>query len=166
MLFVLTGPESSGKSTLAHDLGAHFAAPCVAEAARLYLQDKTTYVPSDLLEIARLQQQAEQRTQGDLVFADTDLQVIYIWWQEKFGPAPERLSQAYADQSERHYLLCRPDLAWAHDLMRENPHDRGRLYALYKADLRARKLNYDEVYGEGDARLGQAITIVSEVLGR
>ena len=164
MLFVLTGPESTAKSSLAQSLSEHFDAARVDEAARHYLQDRSTYEPTDLLHIAQLQQQAEQRHGGGLVFADTDLQVLHIWWQEKYGPAPHELSSAYAGLSRRHYLLCSPDLRWEADPLRENPDDRERLFELYKADLLARQLPFSEISGEGEERFACALLAVTAVI--
>ena len=134
MLIVVTGPESSGKTTLVEALAQHLNAPRVAEAARRYLQGRVGYQPSDLLQIARQQQAAEGSVLGcapNVAIADTDLQVVYIWWQERFGPAPAMLHEAYARQSPRHYLLCKPDLPWEADPLRENPEDRERLWQIY-----------------------------------
>jgi nicotinamide riboside kinase len=169
MLFVLTGPESAGKSTLTQALAEHFAAPWVTEFARQYLHDQlqasANYQPSDLLHIAAQQQLAEGTLQGKapFKFADTDLQVIYIWWQERFGPVPRVLSQAYARQSPRHYLLCEPDVAWAPDPLRENATDRARLFQGYEADLQRRGLAYSIVRGDGQARLDYALEAVLNV---
>ncbi len=163
MLFVLTGPESSGKSTLAEALAGHFQRQWIAEAAREMLT-AAVYEATDLLQIAEAQQRAEQPHAGDLTFADTDLQTIYIWWQERFGPAPSSLVQAYARQSRRFYLLCQPDLPWQPDPLRQNPHDRGRLFDLYERDLRTRGLPYEIVSGAGSPRIEQAIATVKRVL--
>ena len=152
MMVVCTGPESSGKSTLARTLAARYGGAMVAEQAREYLQH-TNYLPTDLLAIAELQRDAERRQLGARwCCADTDLQVIYLWWQERFGPAPGALAEAYAAQAPRHYLLCRPDLEWHPDPLRQNPDDRDRLFELYRQDLDARDLPYTIVEGQGEAR--------------
>ena len=166
MLFVLTGPESSGKSALTEKLADHLTAPAIAEVARTYLQTRSIYLPSDLLEIARQQAKAEAAAQvrSQLAVADTDLQVVYIWWQERFGPVPESLSHAYRQQTRRHYLLCRPDIPWTPDPLRENPHDRERLFDCYLEDLERRNLAYSIVEGEDDHRLENAIKAVTAVL--
>ena len=52
-VIVITGPESSGKTTLAVQLSAYWKSPCVAEVARSYLKDKISYQQSDLLKIAQ-----------------------------------------------------------------------------------------------------------------
>ncbi len=163
MLFVLTGPESSGKTTLTEALARHFDVPSVSEAARRYLKSPH-YNASDLLAIARAQGAAERTVTSTVTFADTDLQTIYIWWQEKYGPAPLSLTRAYARQTPRHYLLCAPDLAWAPDPLRENPLDRDRLFDLYQADLDRRGLTYDTITGLADERFHRALKAVEAVL--
>ena len=162
MIVVLTGPESSGKTSLAQALAEHYDAPLVAEQARDYLTGKDEYLPSDVLRIGRLQRAVEQQTaiQGRWMICDTDLQVIAIWWREKFGPLPRSLVQAYLEQSPRTYLLCRPDLPWQPDPLRENPHDRTRLYDLYHSDLSQRNLPFAEIDGIGDARLHAATSFL------
>jgi nicotinamide riboside kinase len=50
----LTGPESTGKSTLAAQLAAHYGTTFAPEFAREYLADSGPhYSPKDLEEIAR-----------------------------------------------------------------------------------------------------------------
>jgi nicotinamide riboside kinase len=171
MLYVLTGPESSGKTTLATALAEHFAVPLVAEQARSFLARRiaarTAYLPSDLMQIASLQAQAESEAdagQAQLVVADTDLQVVCIWWQEKFGAIPAGLARAYAHQTPRHYLLCAPDFAWQPDELRENPHDRDRLFEVYLEDLQRRDLRYSTVDGARQERLRVAQAVVANSL--
>ena len=167
MLFVLTGPESTGKSTLAKALAEQLEVPRVDEAARIYLLDKAGYQPSDLLKIALQQQLLEQSAadvaEPSIVIADTDLQVIYIWWQERFGPAPEILRRAYVNQGPRHYLLCDADLNWVPDPLRENPRDRKRLLELYSEDLHRRQLPFSLIQGEGQQRLDCALSAIKAV---
>ena len=163
MLFVLTGPESAGKSVLTMALAEHFSAPYVDEVARTYIRAGHVYHPSDLLKIAVQQQLAEAMSSVALAFADTDLQVLYIWWQERFGPVPKKLVTAFKQQSPRHYLLCVPDIPWAPDPLRENPHDRDRLLQLYEADLLSRDLPFSRIQGVGEERIANAIAAVDAV---
>ena len=48
-----TGPESSGKTTLAKWLSEELSAVCCDEFARKYLEKKERYYQKDLTEIAR-----------------------------------------------------------------------------------------------------------------
>jgi len=164
MRIVCTGPECTGKTTLSRRLAQDLGGRCVDEAARQYLRDRPSlrYTPADLLQICSIQSAQETSADVGLLVADTDLQVLYVWWQEKFGPAPRSMSDAYANQSARYYLLCKPDLTWVADDQRENPHDRMRLFDLYEADLIQRGLTYGVVEGEGESRYTCARAIVRD----
>ena len=151
-MIVVTGPESAGKTTLAKLLGEEFNLPVVPEVAREYLKS-TAYTPSDVLNIAALQCEAEHSG----AICDTDLQVISIWWAERFGPVPQRLVHMRARLPSRYYLLCQPDLPWQPDPLRENPDDRDRLFELYKQDLIDWRQNFAEISGEGQVRVDQAV---------
>ena len=94
MLYVVTGPESCGKSTLSQALGERFGVPVIPEAARHYLVSQR-YESSDLLAIAGLQSEWERIDYRDFAVADTDLQVtggVATDWMSKaqcFAGAPE-----------------------------------------------------------------------------
>lgn len=166
---VLTGPESCGKTTLARILAESFDAGLVAEQARDYLDQQGLvgrYQPSDLLKIAECQSAAEAHASVEqkITVCDTDHQVVSIWWSERFGPVPNTLSERYKTDSNRFYLLCRPDLPWQIDAQRENAKDRKRLYQIYRTDLVNRNLQFAEVDGLDHKRTAQAIASVRSFL--
>ena len=116
----ITGPESSGKTTLANSLGDFYKCPVVKEVSRDYLKKKTTYNYTDLLEIAKQQKKLELKLtkKNKLIICDTTLQVIKIWSIEKFKKChPWILSQP---DDYIHYFLCKPDIPWVSDPLREN----------------------------------------------
>jgi nicotinamide riboside kinase len=155
----VTGAECTGKSTLSAALAAHFDVPLVAEVARAYLNGRADYGPDDVLEIAARQQAAEAEAlrRSNLVVADTDLTVIQIWWEEKFGALPEILTQALDRRSPRGYLLACPDLSWEFDPLRESPNDRPRLHDRYRTVLAAGPFPFREVAGRDGARVAAAL---------
>jgi nicotinamide riboside kinase len=167
-IICLTGPESSGKTTLAQTLAERFDVPLVAEAARAYLEEKGSYGPDDLLEIARLQIAAERRARAEhrgLLICDTDLLVIGIWYREKYATLPEFLTEQLSKRSARGYLLLEPDLPWTPDPQRENPTDRWRLYDRYLAELDASRFPYRIVGGPGHSREETALVQLRSLLG-
>ena len=160
--FVLTGPECSGKTTLSKSLAEHFQGKYLVEPARTILNGMEAYTPKDLLAIFRAYKKRDDVNLPDtILFLDTDLQNLFLWWQEKYGPAPRKLCRAYKAQSERFFLLCKPDLPWIYDPLRENPNDRDRLYGLYYRDMVDRKLPFAVVEGDGARRLEMSIEIVA-----
>jgi len=154
-ILCLTGPESTGKSTLAARLAETLGGVLVTEVARRYLAGREDYDAADLRAIARAQIESEEAallSDAPLIVCDTDLTVIQVWWEEKFGALPQELNVALGDRYERGYLLLKPDLPWIEDPLRENPHDRERLYARYEQLLAAGPFPYAVVEGEGEAR--------------
>jgi len=162
---VITGPESCGKTTLARQLAGHWEAPLVNEAARDYLQRKDSYQESDLLEIAKLQSAMEQEKtvmSAEKLVCDTDLLVILIWSEVKYGRCDpwirETLENCFNKKSlTRHYILCDPKIPWQQDRLRENPHNRDELFAVYLKKLRDYKLAYSIVRGGPQERFQQAL---------
>ena len=165
----IVGPESTGKTTLAHALAAHFGVACVEEYARAYLAGRPGYDRADVEAIARgqmaLEAQALGRGRLPVIF-DTDLLVIRIWWQEKYGALPDWLTRAWHEQAPRRYLLTAPDLAWEADPLRESPDDRERLFEVYRDGLMAEGLRFDIVRGTGAERLAGALAALEDLIVR
>lgn len=166
-----TGAESTGKTTLCRRLAASFGVPWLPEYAREHLAGRECYDEADVAAIAREQMRREAElvagANAGLVL-DTDLSVILIWWREKFGAPPEWLDQAFAAQSARLYLLCRPDLPWQADPLRETGGDRRRLlrhHGAYRDLLAQRGLPFVEIAGRGQARQNAASRAAVRCLG-
>ena len=166
----IVGAECSGKTTLAEGLAQRFNAPSVPEYARDYLAGRTSYDAEDVLAIARGQHRAEAAmTHGtNLVFADTDLVVIKIWWSIRFGGSnawvDATLDAQLAKGRARRYLLPTPDIAWVADGLRENPNDRPALHARYRQLLDTLGAEYVEIAGSPQQRLDRAAAAVARWL--
>ncbi|MBF9141371.1 aldose epimerase family protein [Hymenobacter properus] len=164
----LTGPESTGKTTLAAQLAAHYGTSFAPEFAREYLADSgPRYTLEDLEEIARGQLQAEAAAEARahrLVFSDTDLLVIKIWAEHSFGTCPEWILRCIDQQQYDLVLLMGVDLPWQPDPLREHPHLRQQFYDLYQRELRERMSNFAEISGDGPRRFAQACFLVDELL--
>jgi nicotinamide riboside kinase len=149
-LIIITGPESSGKSTLMKSLCATTGAKGIDEYARTYLQKiDRDYHTDDLLHIA------------DKQMNEIHAAVVEIWYEEKFGPAPEALKAMTKTLPTRHYLLCKPDLPWVEDPLRENPHDRDRLFNIYLDWLNIGGHSFSVV--SGTKRLEASLEIVKKI---
>jgi len=122
---LILGPESTGKSTLAEDLANHFGEPWVPEFAREYLEKiNRPYRYEDLLEIGKGQVKAEDElaeTAEKFLFVDTDLRVIHIWSEHRFGKTDPWVMDQIKERIYDLILLTDTDLPWAPDPLREYP---------------------------------------------
>lgn len=158
---VLTGPESSGKTTLAARLADHFGTVWVPEFARQYLVDLgRPYTFDDLLEIAKGQAALEDELAAQangVLFLDTSLEVLKIWSEVRFGHYHPDLLTLLQQRLPDHYLLCLPDLPWTFDPQRENPNDRDVLLDIYRQELMALGVPFSQVWGIGEERFENAL---------
>lgn len=143
-IIVVTGPESSGKTTLVNRLRDKYGISILPEFARAYLEQKKdpTYQFSDLEIIGRCQniQEAKANENFSIIVCDTDIITIDIWSLEVFN---KPISIANRNSNKKHYLLCLPDIPWAPDPLRENKDDRERLFEVYKQYLERQNLSYE-----------------------
>lgn len=166
---VITGPECSGKSTLSKNLAGHYGVRWVPEMARFYLDRiGRAYTEDDLLQIARLQVQAEEEAMadgaGDLLICDTDLITIRIWGEEKYGRSDPWIIEQTKERPYDLWLLSKPDIPWVYDPQRENPHDRDRLFDVYGQLLKELGKPYAVVGGEEQERLRQGLAAINPIL--
>lgn len=133
---LILGPESTGKSTLAADLAIHFAEPWVPEYAREYLEKiNRPYEFEDLLEIGKGQVALEDQLAGkakNFLFCDTDLRVIHIWSEHRFGKTHPWVLDEIARRTYDLILLTDTDLPWTPDPQREYPELEMRQYFFKK----------------------------------
>jgi nicotinamide riboside kinase len=160
-ILVITGPESSGKTTLATQLANYWKTPLVTEASRDYLNGKDSYQQHDLLKIAKQQHKQEQMVLSYLpekIICDTDLLVIMIWSEVRYGHCDPWIYSTFENSIKknnfsRHYYLCDSNIPWQADPLRENPHNRDELFDLYLQKLKEYELDYRIVKGEPRQRL-------------
>ncbi len=158
---IVTGPESSGKTTLCKELSKHFKIPFTKEFAREYLDVlNRDYNQDDLLKIAKGQLASEHNFQ----LLDTDLITIKIWSEYKYGNCEKWILDTIEKQKteKRFYLLCKPDIHWEADPLRENPNNRNGLFELYKKELEDLEYNYLIVKGEN--RVETSILKISNLI--
>ena len=153
---IITGPESSGKTTLCQQLSTHFKIPFSKEFARECLSDlDREYTQNDLLEIAKGQLASEQLTTSNqqLSIHDTDLITIKIWSEYKYGNCDKWILEQIEKQTleNRFYLLCKPDIPWEADPQRENPINRDELFEIYKTELK--RFGHQYVVVKGNDRV-------------
>jgi NadR type nicotinamide-nucleotide adenylyltransferase len=178
---VAIGPESTGKSTLCGSLADHFSTIWCKEYARAYLlENGMAYSFDDLLTIAEGQLQLEEEAisncielhnqQGKsgrpILFIDTDMYVMKVWCEFVFGKChPQILKQIVARKYDG-YLLCKPDLPWVNEELREYPDlaTREILYHHYKDLLVHQSTPWFEVTGNDPERMNGTVRWINALI--
>ena len=166
---LILGPESTGKSTLAEKLARHFAEPWVPEVAREYLEKlDRPYAYDDLLQIGKQQMRTEDELAmqaNNYLFCDTDLRVIQVWSQHRFGKVDPWVLEEIALRTYGLILLCAPDLPWQADPLREHPElkMRQQFFEVYQQLSQASGIPWILISGDTDKRLSTAIQTVESL---
>ncbi|TAE47462.1 MAG: ATPase [Bacteroidetes bacterium] len=160
----IVGPESTGKSQLSQALATHYHSVWVEEYAREYLHHLPgPYQEEDLLAIAQGQLAREEAALShaqDWLFCDTNLLVINIWSEYKYGRCHPWI-EAHLGLGRYHlHLLTDIDLPWQEDPLREHPHARQELFDIYHRKLSQAGVPFAVVRGAGGQRLAAAIAAI------
>jgi nicotinamide riboside kinase len=162
--FAVTGPESSGKTTLAIALSEQYDGIFIPEFARGYLEQKNgIYSIEDLDWIAEKQLALwEERSAEKLLFCDTEMLVLKIWSEFKYRTCSTFILEAFRNQQFEHYFLCRPDIDWEEDPLRENPEDREELFERYLSELKKQQIPFTIVEGTLENRIKICAAILTK----
>jgi len=162
------GPECTGKSELSQFLAGRFKTSWVPEYARGYINNLVRpYAQHDLLAIAHWQIRVEDEWARDsktVLICDTNLYVIKIWSEFKFGNCDEEILKHIATRKYDLYLLTYIDLPWEDDPQREHPDKREQLYQIYLKEMKNQPVPFVEIKGERELRRKTAIDAVENLL--
>lgn len=158
MKYAFLGPESTGKSTLIYTLSKKNNGIVVDEVARDYLKEiGLNYSHEDILDIAMLQIEAEQKAESDFpdktIFCDTELITIQIWLEYLNYEVPEWIITSIKTAEYKKYFLCDIDIPWVADDLRKNEHDRKEIMQLFIDKLEFNRKDYVIIKGQGDERI-------------
>jgi NadR type nicotinamide-nucleotide adenylyltransferase len=165
---VVLGPECTGKSELSEFLAKHFKTQWTPEYARGYIDNLVRpYQQHDLLTIAHGQLRLEEewaRGANKVLVCDTNLYVIKIWSEFKFGNCPQEILNSIASRPYDLYLLTYIDIPWEDDPQREHPDQREKLYAIYLDHMKKQSVPFVEIKGERENRRQTAIAAIEKIL--
>jgi NadR type nicotinamide-nucleotide adenylyltransferase len=163
---VVIGPESTGKSSLCEGLAAHYQTSWVREYAREYLlAHGMNYSFEELTTIAKGQLALEDegvKVARSVLFIDTDMYVMKVWSEFVFGRCDSWILDQIGRRQYDAYLLCKTDLPWVKDELREYPDlvSREKLYHIYRDILINQSVPWAEIGGQEQQRLDAAIDAV------
>lgn len=159
---VLTGPEATGKTTLASALARHFRAPWLPEMARVYataVKRELTAADAEIIATRAIgAEDAALAKDPPLLILDTDLISTVVYVRHYYGPCPEWIEEAARERRGDLYLLCEPDLPWTADGVRDRPASRQELFSLFEGAMREFGCTSVDVSGTGVARERAALS--------
>ena len=176
----IIGPESSGKSTLAKALAAHFQTAFAPEYARTYLEAMPPteiarlYAPNgfdtDTMRRFIRGQAASVEAMGRIanrvVFSDTEAIVTALWCEHFLGEIPSFVRERIEQQPFDLYLLTAATDSWEEEAQRVHPDfaDRVQFEENAYEILEAYGLPFTYLTGTQEEREAQAVAAVTELL--
>lgn len=162
------GPECTGKTDLSRFLGQHYQTAWVEEYARAYISKlNRPYEQFDLAKIAHGQIMMEDEWIYDanrVLICDTNLLVIKIWSEFKFGQCDATILQKIQERKYDLYLLTYIDIPWEEDPQREHPDKREQLWKIYQNELSQLNTPVVELSGSREERQRKAIDAINKIL--
>ena len=181
------GAESTGTTTLAEDLAAHYGCRWVPEYGRAYCEERLSSAsclplrqaarlreePSiqwrtgDFAHIARRQladEDAAARLGGRLLVCDTDALATSVWHERYLGaPSPE-VRRLAAGRRYALYVLTGDDIPFVQDGTRDGEHLRGWMTQRFREVLAERDEPWIEARGTREERVAAAAVRIDELL--
>lgn len=165
---VLTGSESTGKTTLATQLARRYDAALVPEFVREFAEAKGGMIDfSDHGPIARGQmalEDAQLALGRPVVIQDTDLLSTVVYCKHYFGRVPDWIIDEAAARAPDLYLLCEIDLPWIADGVRDRGHLREEMQALFRDAVMGSGALVAVIRGDEHERLERAVDAVDALL--
>lgn len=172
---VVSGSESTGKTTLARRLAEWLGTTWVPEYSRTWAESKGA--PLDAADVDPIgrgtiaadeagARRAREAGSGILVL-DTDLASTLVYARHYYGLEPAWIEAEWRARRPALYVLCHPDVPWIPDGVRDQPEGRQRLHALFSRQLAASGAPVADVRGTAwTAREAAARAAVARLLGR
>ena len=166
---VITGPESTGKTSLSERLSKHYNTPYIPEYAREYVTDlKRSYTLEDVIYIAEKQTELDNhyaKMANKVLFYDTYLIITKVWLDVVFNHQLPWIDKILNSNHIDMYLLCFPDIPWVPDPVRENGGEmRNVLFKRYQNELKQHNCVHHIIRGK--QRFEAAVGFIDELINK
>lgn len=160
------GTESTGKSTMAEKMAAHYKTNFVPEAARDILQTNE-FGEKEIVAIGKLQHQYIQeklKTANKLLFFDTDAITTQIYARHYLGKVPPEIYEFEKLTTYDLYFLLDIDTPWIADPLRDQGDRRQEMFEVFRHELEKRKIEYVLISGNYEERERRVKEVVDTIL--
>jgi NadR type nicotinamide-nucleotide adenylyltransferase len=168
---VITGSESTGKTTLAAMLADRHDTVATPEFSRDYADART--VPLDRHDVEAIavgQIESEnrwaRRARHGLMVLDTDLFSTVVYGAHYYGSVQPWIERMALERRGALYLLLDIDVPWVPDPIRDRGGQRAEMHALFLGMLERYRLPFVTIGGEWTERFEKAMGAVGDGLSR
>ena len=153
-LICFYGPESTGKSTMAKKIAAHYQTEYVPEVAR-EIVSSNDFTLDDIVKIGKAQNERvkeKMKTANRFLFCDTDLITTQIYCRHYLKTVPSILHELEKEIKYDQYFLFDIDVPWVADGLRDLGNERTEMFYVFKEELEKRDIQYTLVKGNWPKR--------------
>ena len=165
---VVTGSESTGKTTLAEQLARHYRAELVTEFVREYAAARHGVIElRDHGPIAHGQMAIEDAAVArgnSMVVQDTDLLSTVVYCEHYFGKCPAWIAEAARGRAPDLYVLCEIDVPWVADGIRDRGHMREDMQRLFRDAVNESGSPVSAITGDRTERFERATEAIDALL--
>ena len=172
----IVGAESTGTTTLAQDLAAHYQTVWVPEYGRKYCEDLSAagvdlwnyrWKTEEFLHIAKAQCELEEklaREANRILICDTDALATGIWHERYLKSRCKQIENLAASRHYRLYILTDCDIPFVQDGLRDGEGIREWMTHRFEERLAECRLPWTKVSGTRHQRLESAVRSISRLL--
>lgn len=156
---VVLGAESTGTTTLARALAAHYGEPWVPEYGRIYCEGRGLAAPwstQEFTHIARMQNDLEEqlaRRARRFLVCDTDALATAVWHERYVGTRSAEVEALVRERPPLLYIVTAPDIPFVQDGLRDGEHLRAAMHERFVEVLREWDLPFIVASGTHEARM-------------
>jgi Predicted ATPase/kinase involved in NAD metabolism len=168
----VTGPESTGKTTLARRLAGLLNTAWVPEASRIYAErvgrplaaSDVSPIAEEHIALADAGAASARNRGAPALVLDTDLLSTVIYARHYYDAVPSWIEQEERIRRADLYLLCDVDVPWIADGVRDRPTGRGAMFDRFHHALTERGAELVVIRGDWEARWALASASAAECL--
>ncbi len=166
---VISGTESTGKTTLTEKLSKHFNCSLVLEAAREIIANSNNFTVDDLHLVATEHAKRIDKTilaDSPLVIIDTDIYTTKSYSRFTFEKELEISADIYNSNRANIYLYLNNDVEYFQDGTRLNETDRNLLDLSHRQVLKDYNIDFIEIGGNWDERFEKVVDQINKLIAK